>query len=155
MKTIKDLLNEHPFFRDLSSRQIEILAGCGQNVHFQKGDLIIQEGGPANYFFIIRRGKVALEINGAERGAIRIQTIEEGDILGWSWLIPPHLWAFTGYAGEDVDAVALDGKCLRGKCDQDHDLGYALLKRFSGVLAERLKWARMQLLDIYGEMKVK
>jgi signal-transduction protein with cAMP-binding, CBS, and nucleotidyltransferase domain len=150
MEKIKDLLANHPFFKDLKKDQLEFLAGCGKNVQFKKGEQIFKEGEAADYFYVIRKGKVALDIDGAQRGLIRIQTIEEGEILGWSWLIPPHKWAFSVTAVETTSVTAMDGKCLRGKCEKDHELGYELLKRFSAVLAKRLQWTRMQLLDVYG-----
>lgn len=151
MKEIKDLLKDHPFFKDLKPDQIELIADCGKNVHFKEREIAFTEGEPANWFYVIRKGKVALEISGVERGPIRIQTLEEGEIFGWSWLIPPYRWAFTAMAIEETSTIALDGKCLRGKCEKNHDLGYELLKRFSIVLAKRLEWTRMQLLDVYGE----
>ncbi len=150
MQNIKELLSEHEFFKGLSDEQIEIMAGCGSNVHFKKGETVFQQGREANYFYVVRQGSVALDIDGAERGIIRIQTVEDGDILGWSWLIPPHIWNFTAIAVKDTSTTALDGKCLREKCEKDHELGYALLKRFSTVLAKRLEWTRIQLLDVYG-----
>ena len=151
MKNIKELLEEHPFFKDLNQSQLELLAGCGRNIHFKKGEKIFTEGEKADFFYIIREGKVKLSTHAAPRGDIYIATIENGEILGWSWLIPPHKWAFDAVAQEETSAVALDGKCLRGKCEQDHELGYELLKRFSKVLASRLEKTRVQLLDIYGK----
>ncbi len=150
MEKIKDLLSAHPFFKGISDTHLDLLAGCGSNVHFKKGDKIMDEGEDANYFYVIRKGAVALDIDGGHRGSIRIQTIEEDEILGWSWLIPPHKWTFNACAVEDVSATALDGVCLRKKCAADHELGYELLRRFSTVLAKRLEWTRMQLLDVYG-----
>ena len=150
METVKDLLAKHAFFQNLSSEHLEILAGCGKNAHFKKGARILAEGDEADYFYVIRKGRVALDIDGAERGSIRIQTIEEGEVLGWSWLIPPHHWKFSATVVEETSAIALDGRCLRGKCENDRGLGFELLKRFSSVLAERLESTRMQLLDVYG-----
>jgi CRP-like cAMP-binding protein len=150
MKSIGDLLAEHPFFSGLAPAHIALLAGCGRNVHFKQHETVFREGEVANYFYVLRRGKIALEINGAERGVITVHTVEDGEILGWSWLIPPHQWRFTGHALQATSAVALDGSCLRGKCQDDHQLGYELLKRFSTVLAQRLESTRLQLVDIYG-----
>ena len=151
MKTINEMLTEHPFFRDLPSQYIELMAGCGSNVHFKKGVYIIKEGDDADYFYLIRKGKVTLEIYGAQRGPIIIQTMDEGDILGWSWLISPHKWTSSAKALEETSLIALDGKCLREKCEKDHDLGYELFKRLSPVLTARLNWTRIQLLDLYGK----
>jgi CRP-like cAMP-binding protein len=79
-----------------------------------------------------------------------IQTIEKGEILGWSWLIPPHTWHFDARALEPIRALAIDGKCLRAKCEANHDLGYELLKRVSSIMYQRLQATRMQILDVYA-----
>jgi CRP-like cAMP-binding protein len=94
---------------------------------------------------------VALEIVAPQRGPIIVETLGEGDILGWSWLIPPYNWHFDARAVELTRAIALDGKCLRTKCEADHDLGYELLKRFTNIMEQRLEATRLQLLDIYGD----
>lgn len=151
MKTIKDLLTEHAFFKDLDPEYIATIAACGKNVVFQKGEYIAREGQAANHFFIIREGRVAIDILTVEKGPVIIQTVESGDIFGWSWIIEPYFWRFDARALETTHAIALDGKCLRGKCEKDSKMGYQLLKRFSRVLAQRLEAARMQLMDIYGE----
>ncbi|OGW97013.1 MAG: Crp/Fnr family transcriptional regulator [Omnitrophica WOR_2 bacterium GWA2_45_18] len=150
MKTIKDLIQEHDFFKDLPAEHIATVAGCGKNVVFKEGEYIAREGEPADQFYVIRQGRAAIDILTVEKGPVIIQTVQDGDILGWSWIIEPYFWRFDARAVETTHAVALDGKCLRGKCEKDHDLGYALLKRFSGVLAHRLEMARLQLLDVYG-----
>ena len=82
-----------------------------------------------------------------------IQTIDEGDVLGWSWLFPPYVWHFDVKAVELTRAIAMDGECLRNKCEEDHELGYEIMKRFSHVMVNRLSATRLQLLDIYGKRK--
>ena len=42
-----------------------------------------------------------------------------------------------------------DATCLRAKCEQNHNLGYRMLKRFANLITARLHAARLQLLDIY------
>lgn len=150
MKTLEPYLAEHPFLKGLESHHLKIIVGCASHVQFDVGQFILREGEEANKFYIIRSGKVAVELFAAERGSITIQTVGEGEILGWSWLIPPYQWRFDARAVEPTRAIALDGKCLRTKCEQDHDLGYELLKRFAHVIALRLEATRLQLLDIYG-----
>ena len=71
-------------------------------------------------------------------------------MLGWSWLIPPYRWRFSARTQQATQALAFDGKFLRAKCEEDHDLGYELLKRFSRVFSERLQATRVQLLDVYA-----
>jgi CRP/FNR family cyclic AMP-dependent transcriptional regulator len=149
MHTLEPLLAEHPFFQGLDSRHLQLIAGCASNVRFDMGQYIFHEGEEANEFYIIRHGKVALETLAPGHKPITIQTIEEGDVLGWSWLFPPYRWHFNAYAVELTRAIALDGKCLRTKCEEDHDLGYEFLKRFASVVEQRLQATRLQLLDVY------
>lgn len=150
METLEPLLGEHPFFHDLMPEYIQLITGCAKNVRFGTGQMIFREGEDADLFYLIRDGKVALEIFVPERGSTPILTLGEGDVLGWSWLIPPYKWRFDARAIETTRALALDGKCLRGKCDEDSRLGYELLKRVAAVIAERLHTTRLQMLDVYG-----
>jgi len=149
IQTLEPILAEHPFLKGLESQYIKLLVGCASNVRFNAGQYVFREGEEANQFYMIRQGKVALEIHAAERGPITVQTIGEGDVLGWSWLIPPYRWRFDARAMELTRAIALDGKCLRDKSEEDHSLGYELLKRFSNIIVERLEATRLQLLDVY------
>ncbi|NBC65054.1 MAG: cyclic nucleotide-binding domain-containing protein [Bacteroidetes bacterium] len=150
MENLEKILSEHPFFRDLDEDSLNLIVGCASNVRFEKDDMIIREGDKANKFYIIREGSVALEIQGPGKGKITIDTLSDGEILGWSWLFPPYHWRFDGRAQDRVRAIGLDGKCLREKCEENHDLGYELLKRFSQIIDQRLQATRLQLLDIYG-----
>ena len=59
---------------------------------------------------------------------------------------------FDARASGRVHTVAFDGRCLRGKCEEDHSLGYDLLTRFVAVIVERLQATRLQLLDVYGHV---
>jgi len=149
MQTLEPILAEHPFLKGLDPEYLKLLVGCASNVRFNAGQFIFREGEEANQFYMIRQGKVALETLAAERGPITVQTVGEGDVLGWSWLIPPYRWRFDARALELTRAIALDGKCLRQKSEEDHNLGYELLKRFSNIIVERLEATRLQLLDIY------
>ena len=150
MQTLEPLLADHPFFRGLTQSDIQLLTGCAKNVRFEPGQTIYREGEDADQFYLIRDGKVAIEIFIPERGSAPILTLGTGDTLGWAWLIPPYKWRFDARAIEMTRAFALDGKCLRGKCDDDPRLGYELLKRIAGDIVELLDVTRLQLLDVYG-----
>jgi CRP/FNR family cyclic AMP-dependent transcriptional regulator len=149
METLEPILAKHRFLKGLEPEHLKVLVGCASNVRFNAGQFLFREGEEANEFYMIREGKVAIQIHGAERGPITVQTIGEGEVLGWSWLIPPYYWRFDAQALELTRAIALDGKCLRTKSEKDRDFGYQLLKRFAGIAVERLEAARLQLLDVY------
>jgi CRP-like cAMP-binding protein len=144
------MLAEVPVLAGLSEAELELLAGCATNVRFEQGDVLFREGDQADTFYVVRHGTVALEAHVPARGELTIETIEAGEVLGWSWLFPPYRWHFDGRALSQVRATAFDGACLRGKCDDDPVLGYDLMKRFAQVLMERLQWTRLRLLDVYG-----
>lgn len=147
---LEPILREHPFFQGLPSKHIELLVGCASNVRFDAGEFICHTGEDANHFFIIRSGKAMVEVNLPQRGPVTIQSLEDGDVHGSSWLFPPYKWDFDTRAVQLTRAIALDGKCLRLKCEEDHDLGFELMKRFSAIMTERLQATRLQLLDLYG-----
>jgi CRP/FNR family cyclic AMP-dependent transcriptional regulator len=149
MQTLESVLAEHSFLKGLSRRHLLELVDCASKVSFEAGQYIFHQGEEANAFYAIRQGKVALEIFAPERGAVVIQMIAEGDVLGWSWLIPPHRWRFDARAVELTRAFAFNGTSLRTRCEEDPDFGNELLRRFSRVIAERLEATRLQLLDVY------
>jgi CRP/FNR family cyclic AMP-dependent transcriptional regulator len=150
METLERIIAEHPFFAGLESYYTSLLTGCASNVRFDSGTYIFKEGEEANEFYLIRSGKVALEIFAPQRKPVMLATLGEGEVLGWSWLLPPYQWRFHAHAVESVRAIALDGKCLRTKCEQNHDLGYEILKRFAQIMEQRLEATRFQLLDVYA-----
>ena len=150
MENLERLLAEHAFFKDLEPQYLQLVAGCAKNVRFNAKDYIFHEGDEAAEFYIIREGKVSVEVFLAGRGSLIVDTYTEGDIVGWSWLIPPYHWRLDSRAIEDTRAIALDGKCLREKCERDKSLGYELLKRFAKIIEGRLEATRLQLLDMYG-----
>ena len=150
METLESIIAEHPFIKGLESRYLEFLVGCAANVRFEPGQFVFREDGEANQCYLIREGKVTLEIDAPPRGSVTIQTLGGGDVLGWSQLFPPYRWKFSARAIEPTLAIALDGKCLREKSEEDHDLGYELLQRFSRVIHERLDASRLRLIKIYA-----
>jgi CRP/FNR family transcriptional regulator, cyclic AMP receptor protein len=150
METLEHIIAGHPFFAGLPANYTELLVGCASNVRFKAGEFLFKEGDEANEFYLIREGKVAVEIFAPQRKPIVVETRDEGDILGWSWLLPPYTWKFHAQAIEVTRAIALDGKCLRTKCEENHDLGYELLKRFAQIIERRMETIRFQLLDVYA-----
>lgn len=150
MRTLEQLIVDSPVFAGLEPDQLELIAGCGANVVYSVGDHLFREGESADTFYLVRHGLVALEVHIPNRSDLTIETVGPGEIVGWSWLVPPYRWHFDGRAVELVRAVRFDGACLRRKCEEDPLLGYDLLNRFSQILVGRLQATRLQLLDVYG-----
>jgi len=150
METLERIIAEHPFFAGLDDSFVNLMVSCASNLRFKAGSYILREGDTANTFYLVREGKVAIEIRAPQRKPIIVSTLSVGEILGWSWLLSPFEWKFDARAADDVRAIALDGKCLRTKCEENHDLGYEVLKRFARIMEERLEATRLQLLDLYA-----
>lgn len=150
MQTLEPLLRRHDFFRGLTEADLDLLTACAANARYPDAAYLAREGDPADQFFLIRAGKAALEISAPGRGPIRIETVGEGRVVGFSWLLGPHQWQFDIRAVGTVRAIVMNGVCLRERCEQDPRLGLELMQRCARIAVERLQATRLQLLDVYG-----
>ena len=150
MKSIADLLRETRVFDGLAEDDLAFLAECGRNERFDAGELLLAAQEPASRLYVIREGRVAIEIDAPGRQPLVIETVGAGEILGISWILPPYVWTFDARVLEPTATVSLDAECIRRKCDEDPRLGYELFTSFAGLLHGRLQAARMQLLDLYA-----
>jgi CRP-like cAMP-binding protein len=147
-RTIESLIKAHPFLEGLSPHQYRLLGDCAMSAHFDAGEVIFAEGDPANRFYLIQKGHLALESQTADRGIVSIQTLGPGDVLGWSWLFPPYFWHFGARALAPTEAIFIYATPLRHECEADHELGYELMKRMAAVMLTRLQAARRQWLGL-------
>ncbi|HYM46316.1 MAG TPA: cyclic nucleotide-binding domain-containing protein [Solirubrobacteraceae bacterium] len=150
MQTLDELIAHSPVFAGLPAAHLELIAGCGINERFEAGSYLFREGHAADRFYLIREGSIALEVDIPGHGRRVLETLGQGEVVGWSWLFAPYRWQFDGRAAHATHVIAFDGACLRGKCDSDHELGYELMRRFAASMVERLQATRLQLLDVYG-----
>jgi CRP-like cAMP-binding protein len=141
----------HPFLVGVSEHHIRLLADCAIRTHFETGQVIFREGEAANRFYLVEQGEVVLEAEGAGDKRIAIETIRDGDLVGWSWLFPPYVWHFSARATKPTTAIFFYGTILREYCEKDHTLGFELFKRMGEVMTRRLQLARTRLLQAYSE----
>lgn len=154
MQTLPELIADAPVFAGLPTAERQLIAGCARTERAGRGTMLLREGAPADRFFLIRSGTVALELHAPGRDPLLIQTLSDGDVVGWSWLFAPYRWQMDGRATTDCALIGFDGACLRAKCDEDHELGFQLMRRFAAVVIERLQATRFQLVDVYGRASV-
>ncbi len=147
--TLAPLLREHPFLRGFTRDHIDFMVSCTSNVRFKEGDFLIKEGEVADHTLLLREGTVSLEIYVPGPGIQRVETLNAGDILGFSWLFPPMRWALDARALSDVRALRFDASCLRKKMEDDHDFGYELTMRLLRGITSRLDRVQLQSLDAY------
>ncbi len=144
------VIDQHPFFQGIGQTLHDLLVGCAANVRFEAGDYLAREGQAADTFYLIRTGQVAVEVDVPGKKPIILETMSEGEVLGWSWMSPPYHSTLDARAVTLVRAISFDGKCLRAKMEADPKLGYEVMRRFVPMMAHRLSLARMQLLDLYA-----
>lgn len=142
-------LSAHPFLHGLSKEQMQRLLGCAKAGRYASGSFILREGGPADTLYLITAGRIFLEVQVPGRGAVRVETLESGDILGLHWMFPPQRWVLDARAVHEVSTVELAAGCVRRQMDDDPVLGYAISMRMLRQLCDRLERVRLQRLDVY------
>jgi CRP/FNR family transcriptional regulator, cyclic AMP receptor protein len=145
-KKMEERLAAHPFLKGIGMDHIKVLAQSAVLTHFEKDQVIFEAGEPANGFYLIETGTVALEGSVYDHGPITTDVISAGEPLGWSWLFPPHLWHFDARATEPTTAVCFSGILLRQHRDEDPALSHELFRRACEVMVRRLQAARSKLL---------
>ncbi|MDA8291531.1 MAG: cyclic nucleotide-binding domain-containing protein [Actinomycetota bacterium] len=153
IEDLSELVGRHPLFAGLPADVSVLVAGCAHNAAFGPNELVLAEGGHAEEFYLLRRGRVTLEVHAPGRGPLAIDTLGPGSVLGLSWLFPPYRWSFDARSLEPVGAISVDATCLRDKAEADPAFGFALMKRLGAVLLERLEATRIRLLDVYGDAR--
>jgi CRP/FNR family cyclic AMP-dependent transcriptional regulator len=147
---LRTYLAEHPFFSGLSEPQLDLVGSYATSARYGAQQRVFKYDTDANQFYILREGKVGVEIPAIAVEPLRIQTVGNGGVLGWSWLIPPYRWAFDARAITTSEIVILDGARLRAECEIDPKLGYELMKRFAALMAERLNASRLAAIRHYS-----
>ena len=149
MSEIEDVLAQHVFFEGLDPATLRILAGCAGHEHFEENQWIMRQGGKANRFYLISSGRVSLEFTSPKCGTVIVETLGMGEVLGASWLFEPYRCHWDARALEPTHTLAFNAECLRAICEEDHDIGYELMKRFASTMIRRLQEARLKCSDIY------
>lgn len=140
-------MSSHAFFSGLSDDFIEFLADCAIKMRIKDGEALFKQGERADKFYLLRSGQVSIQVPALMGPTLDIQTLGEGEILGWSWLISPYRWSFQARAIEDSDVIEFDGSAILARCEQDPAFGYELFKRFAALMSERLDAARQKMMD--------
>jgi CRP-like cAMP-binding protein len=146
-----EILERHPFFHRLNPAQLREIALHCEQVNYEAGKYIFKEGRPANRFYLLLHGQVALEIHDPGRDPLTIQTLVDEDLMGWSWLFPPYHWHFDARTVKPVRLLAFDGSWLREQIEADPKLGYLFMSLVAQIMFDRLQATRLQLMDIYSK----
>jgi len=144
--SLEPVIVSHPFFEGMNPEHLEVITCCASEATFESDQILFREGEPANKFYLIQSGRIALEAHELADGTVPVQELGAGDVLGWSWLFPPFVWHLRARALGPTRAVVLDGARLLVTAERNRDFGYELMKRVAQVLVQRLQATRKQLL---------
>lgn len=144
---IEDYLSNHAFFNGLDGDFIKFLKNSATELQIKAGDVLFQQGQPADKFYLLRNGRVSVHVPALMGPTLEIQALGADQILGWSWLIPPYRWSFQARALEDSNVLEFDGSAILARCEADPKFGYELFKRFATLMSERLNAARQKMMD--------
>ena len=146
-RTLRTVIAQQGFFYGLSERHLTLFADSAREMHFAAGESIMEEGSPANRFYLILDGKVVLGAELEDRGIVPVQTLGPGDNLGWSWLFPPYHMHLSARALSPVRVIFFYGPQLREEAEKDHEFGYQLMKRVTEVVIVRLRATQQRLVE--------
>ena len=142
-------LERHPFVADFSPQDRARLAALAKEVRFAADQVIFREGDDYSVFYLLGKGMVALELE-VPGHVLRVQTVYGGDVFDWSALLPHAGKHFQARALDSVTALAIEGGDLLASFKGDPEFGLAFMLRLMGVVSERLRATRLQLLDMYS-----
>ena len=146
-ESVARYLSKQKFFSGLDPDLVDFIATCASEEHLERGAVLFQHGQRARSFYLLRSGRITIESPAIEGPSLEVQSLGPGMILGWSWLIAPYKWSFQARAEEPTDLIEFDGKAILDRCDKEPQFGYALLKRFSALMSERLEASRQKMME--------
>jgi CRP/FNR family transcriptional regulator, cyclic AMP receptor protein len=142
-----EYLSGHEFFCEFSNDILKLLSECSSMCEIKKERVLFRQGENADKFYVIRKGRISIQIPAIMGPTLEIQDLGKDQVLGWSWLISPYKWNFQAMAEEDSELLQFDGTALLMRCEQEPKFGYELLKKFAGLMSERLNEARQKIMD--------
>src|SRR5690606_5056886 len=148
-RAISEIIADNPFFAGLAREDVEFLARYATRRRLSRDAVLFRFGDRADHFYVVVRGKISVEVAALEGPPLELQALDAGAVLGWSWLIPPCTWSFQARADEDAEVLDFDGRAIRARCESDPRFGYELIKRFAGLMSERLHFAREKMMETW------
>jgi len=136
----------HPFLSGMRTSHLKVLADCAKLLRFRTGEMVFRAGEPANGFYLIESGEVAIDAPGKKK-PVTIDELSAGEPLGWSWIFDPARWQYDARATAPTTTLFFDAAVLRKHRGDDETFGHELFSRMSAVMVRRLQAARGKLAD--------
>ena len=146
-QSITEYLSAHEFFSEFSDDVLKFLCECSSTREIKKGQILFRQGEHADKFYVVRNGRISLQMPAIMGPTLEIQTLGKDQVLGWSWLISPYKWNFQTKAEEDSELLQFDGTAILARCEQEPKFGYELLNKFAGLMSVGLNAACRKMMD--------
>ena len=146
-QSITEYLSAHEFFSEFSDDILKFLCECSSTREIKKGQILFLQGEHADKFYVVRSGRISIQMPAIMGPALEIQAVDEDQVLGWSWLISPYQWNFQTKAEEDSELLQFDGAAILARCEQDPKLGFELVKKFAALMSVGLNAARQKMMN--------
>jgi CRP/FNR family cyclic AMP-dependent transcriptional regulator len=148
-ESINAIISENLFFKHFTPGEIDLLVKHSAFVSFNEGEYLLTARQEAKGFYFIIGGSVSIQVFSHEHGILEIETIQDGEFLGWSWLVSPYVYHYDAVAFEKTKAIYFDAVALKREMDHNHEFGYKIYKLFTPVIVERLQASRLSILELY------
>lgn len=149
-KAIDHYLSQQALFAGLDEKYIAFLSRHAKKLSIEKGEMLFRQGEPAEKFYVVRDGRISVQIPSLYGPPLEIQALGNDQVLGWSWLIAPYRWSFQAKAELDTDLLEFDGRAVLAHCEEEPRFGFELLKRFAALMSERLEAARLKMMEAWN-----
>lgn len=146
---LRAAIRAHSFVDGMKAEDLEFIVSCASTRVFKTGQDVFREHQEANTFHLVNTGRVLLRAFTPNDGVATVDTVEEREALGWSWLFPPYKWQFSAEAAAPTELICFDAVRLRQRIEEDHEFGYQFMRRVSRVMLQRLQATRRRLIELY------
>ena len=138
-------LESFPVFKDIGSGYIALLEPLFERFTCPEGEIVITQGKPADYLYLVESGNVEIFYKPYDDDAITVTHVGAGGLFGWSALVGGPDYTSSGIAIEALDAVRIKGSDLRKLCQDNPQVGGEVLERLASVVSKRWMNAHEQI----------
>ncbi|RLE14497.1 MAG: Crp/Fnr family transcriptional regulator [Actinobacteria bacterium] len=148
---LEDLRQTSDLLARLDEEEFAFFESLSTELVLEPDEVLFRENDQARRFFIIAEGILALEVERPAKPATTVQTLSDGALVGLSWRLTPHRWMWTARAVTGLRLAVMDATFVRDECERNADLDRLMWEIVAREASQRLHYARIQLLDLYGK----
>ncbi len=151
-----EVLRRYPFFGKLGYEQLKALAMIAEEINLVDGQVVIEEGKPADALYFLLEGSVSLyhPVGSTQTKSgtaeVPVCDINPGEVFSISALIEPHMLTSTGRSNGASRVIRLCVDDLKAAFAQDPKLECQMVRCVAEAAMGRLNSTRVQLAAAYA-----